>query len=149
MWEMRKARGGRRTPDRPEGPSDRAIHTEDVLHAQQLLDEFDHEGLAELFDVLAEPTRLRIVHILLRQEMCTSDLAAALELSDPAVSQHLRILRNLRIATTRRAGRIVYYSVASRAVDRLLTHGQRALGADLVDRRRTEHEARAPRRRLA
>src|SRR5579872_3131468 len=109
MWAMRKARGGRRTPDRPEGHAEnRAIHTEDVLRARELLEELDHEGLAELFDVLSEPTRLRIVHILLRQEMCTNDLAAALNLSDPAVSQHLRILRNLRIATPRRAGRVVY-----------------------------------------
>ncbi len=148
MCRMRTARGGRRTPDRPEGQADRAIRTEDVLRARDLLEEFDHEGLAELFDVLSEPTRLRIVHILLRQEMCTSDLAEALDLSDPAVSQHLRILRNLRVATSRRAGRVVYYSVASRAVDRLLTHGQRALGAGLGDAER-DRGARIPPRRLA
>ena len=138
---MREGRGGRRSPDRPEGELARAIHSEDVVRAQDLLREFDHEGLAELFDVLSEPTRLRIVHILLRQEMCTSDLAAALRLSDPAVSQQLRILRNLRIATPRRAGRVVYYSVTSRAVGRLLAHGQRALEADLGDRPQAERGA--------
>jgi ArsR family transcriptional regulator, lead/cadmium/zinc/bismuth-responsive transcriptional repressor len=138
---VRNGRGGRRSPDRPEGQPDRAIHTEDVARAQDLLSEVDHQALAELFDVLSEPTRLRIVHVLLRQEMCTSDLAAALHLSDPAVSQQLRILRNLHIAAPRRAGRVVYYSVANRAVGRLLTHGQRALEAGLGDRERTERGA--------
>ncbi len=121
------------------------IHREDVLRARQLLDEFDHEGVAGLFDVLADPTRVRIVHLLLRQEMCTSDLAATLGLSDPAVSQHLRVLRNLRIATPRRAGRLVYYSVPSRAIARVLVHGQRALEAQPPAARDTErgaHEAR-------
>lgn len=114
-----------------------------MARARDLLSEFDHQGLAELFDVLSEPTRLRIVHLLLRREMCTSDLAAALRLSDPAVSQQLRILRNLHIATPRRAGRVVYYSVASRAVGRLLSDGQRALEASLGDRGRVEPEAPA------
>jgi DNA-binding transcriptional ArsR family regulator len=126
MAVMGRGRGGRRTPDRPEGRAG-TIHGEDVLRAQELLAELDHEGLADLFDVLSDPTRVRIIYVLLRQEMCTSDLAATLNLADPAVSQHLRVLRNLRIATPRRAGRLVYYSVPSRAVARLLAHGERAL----------------------
>jgi ArsR family transcriptional regulator, lead/cadmium/zinc/bismuth-responsive transcriptional repressor len=126
MAGMGKARDGRRTPERPDGRAG-TIHAEDVLRAQELLAELDHEGLADLFDVLSDPTRVRIIHILLSQEMCTSDLAATLHLADPAVSQHLRVLRNLRIATPRRAGRIVYYSVRSRAIARLMTHGRRAL----------------------
>ena len=129
---MRTRAGGRRTPDRPQSNRDRggddAIHAEDVRRARELLAGVDHEGLAELFDALSDPTRLRIVHVLLQQEMCTNDLAAALKLSEPAVSQHLRVLRNLDIATPRRAGRIVYYGVSSRPIGRLFVHGLRARG---------------------
>ena len=136
---MRTRAGGRRTPDRPEGARNRggddAIHAEDVRRARQLLAEVDHDGLAELFYALSDPTRLRILHVLLQQEMCTSDLAAALKLSEPAVSQHLRVLRNLDIATPRRAGRIVYYRVSSRPMGRLFAHGLRVRGEQLDQER--------------
>ena len=125
------------------------IHREDVLRAEELLADLDHEGLADVFDVLSDPTRLRIIHVLLRQEMCTSDLAATLHIADPAVSQHLRVLRNLRIATPRRAGRLVYYRVASRAVARLLAHGQRVLEDDLPSQREADRDVRESRRRPA
>ena len=128
LKSMRKRAGGR--------GRDGAIHAEDVRRARELLAGVDHEGLADLFDALSDPTRLRIVHVLLQQEMCTNDLAAALKLSEPTVSQHLRVLRNLDVATARRAGRIVYYGVSSRPIGRLLVHGLRALGAQ-PDQERT------------
>jgi ArsR family transcriptional regulator, lead/cadmium/zinc/bismuth-responsive transcriptional repressor len=106
----------------------RAIHVEDVLRAQEMLEEVDHEAAAEVFAALADPTRLRVVHVLLRQEMCTSDLAAALGLSDPAISQHLRILRNLRLVDCRRAGRMVYYSLRDRRIAKLVGMGLRDHG---------------------
>ena len=121
---MRTGPVGRRTPAQPEGAGwSEAIHAGDVRRAREALGEVDHESLAAVFDALSEPTRLRIVHVLLQQEMCTNDLAAALGLSEPTVSQHLRILRNLGIASPRRAGRLVYYSVASRPLGRLFTLG--------------------------
>jgi DNA-binding transcriptional ArsR family regulator len=139
---MPKPRVGPRTPAQPEGglPAG-AIHAGDVRRARELLSEVDHEGLAAVFDALSEPTRLRIVHVLLQQEMCTNDLAAALRLSEPAVSQHLRILRNLGIASSRRAGRIVYYSVASRPMGRLFSLGLRVEGQG-VDRARLDRLGR-------
>jgi DNA-binding transcriptional ArsR family regulator len=65
--------------------------------------------LAEFFGALADATRAKIVHLLLHQELCTCDIAAILSVSDSCVSQHLRILRSLRLVTSRRAGKYVYY----------------------------------------
>lgn len=113
----------------------RSIHVEDVARARALIARTDHDGLAELFGALGDPTRLAIVQILLSQEMCTCDLAATLRLSEPAVSQHLRILRNLDMVSWRRAGRMVYYAVDDRTVRKLV---------DLASRR----QPREPRARF-
>jgi ArsR family transcriptional regulator, lead/cadmium/zinc/bismuth-responsive transcriptional repressor len=112
---------GRRTPDRPTGAlARRSIHVSDVRHARELIAGVDHESVADFFAALADPNRLRIVHVLLQQEMCTSDLAVTLSIGEPLVSQHLRVLRDLELVESRRAGRVVYYSARNREVGRVL-----------------------------
>jgi DNA-binding transcriptional ArsR family regulator len=106
----------------------RSIHWHDVRRSRELIEGIDHEAVADFFAALADPTRLRIVHVLLQQEMCTSDLAVTLSLSEPVVSQHLRVLRNLDLVASRRAGRLVYYCVGSRQIARTVTLGIRARG---------------------
>lgn len=66
-------------------------------------------GLSELFKVLADETRTRILHLLGQKELCVCDLAAVMEMSMPAVSHHLRLLRALRLVETRKDGKMVYY----------------------------------------
>jgi DNA-binding transcriptional ArsR family regulator len=68
-------------------------------------------SLAAIFAALGEPTRLRIVHALSARELCVGDLATALGMAVPAVSQHLRVLRDLRIVRNRRAGKMIYYAL--------------------------------------
>lgn len=68
-----------------------------------------YERLAATFGALADPTRARIVHLLLGQEQCTAELAPVVGVSEPAVSQHLRLLRRLGLVASRRQGRYVYY----------------------------------------
>jgi DNA-binding transcriptional ArsR family regulator len=76
-----------------------------------LLDEEVYAALAETFRALADSTRAKIVYSLLKQELCTCDLAAILGTSDSAVSQHLRMLRQLRLVKSRRSGKLVFYSL--------------------------------------
>lgn len=102
----------------------RCIHAEDVERAcDQLEDVATYAGLAELFGALADPTRVTIVHTLLRQELCTCDLAAVVGISESGVSQHLRILRRLRLVKYRRAGKLVYYSLDDAHIALLLQIG--------------------------
>jgi len=68
-------------------------------------------GLAELFKVLGDPTRVRIIHILSLQEMCVCNIAAALDMSQSAISHQLRLLRNFRLVKYRKEGKSVYYSL--------------------------------------
>lgn len=90
----------------------RAIHPDRVLRGRGLLlDDESYLVLAETFRALADSTRARIIHSLAEQELCVCDLAGVVGMSEPAVSQHLRMLRNLRIVRARREGKVVYYSL--------------------------------------
>ena len=67
--------------------------------------------MAEMFKVLGDATRLRIINALLLAELCTCDLAAVTGMSAPAVAHHLKILRQTRLVKCRKEGKIVYYSL--------------------------------------
>ena len=69
------------------------------------------EGLTEIFRVLGDPTRVRILDVLSRGERCVGDLAAQLGVTESAVSHQLRLLRGARIVRARRDGRMIFYSL--------------------------------------
>lgn len=74
------------------------------------------EGLitpVELMKALADETRLTSIVLLLEAPMCVCDLMAQLALSQPKVSRHLALLRDVGLVTTERRGQWVYYSVAN------------------------------------
>lgn len=68
-------------------------------------------GLSELFKVLGDETRTRILYLLSLQELCVCDIAEVMEMSLPAVSHHLRLLKAHRIVKYRREGKQVFYSL--------------------------------------
>jgi len=81
-------------------------------------------GLSELFKVLADETRTRILYILSEGEMCTCHLAEVLEMSLPAISHHLRLLRLTRLVRSRREGKMVYYALDDEHVLHLIREAQ-------------------------
>jgi ArsR family transcriptional regulator, lead/cadmium/zinc/bismuth-responsive transcriptional repressor len=83
------------------------------------------DGLAEIFRVLGDPTRVRILDALSRSELCVGDLAEVIGLTESAVSHQLRVLRNTRIVRTRRAGRMIFYALDDRHVLALFRQGLR------------------------
>ena len=82
--------------------------------------EVDVADLADVFGLLADPGRLRLLVALLGGELCVCDLVAAAGLSESATSHALRILRAHRVVTVRRAGRMAFYSLADAHVRMLL-----------------------------
>jgi DNA-binding transcriptional ArsR family regulator len=82
-------------------------------------------ALAEIFKVLGDPTRVRILDALSQGERCVGELAGALRLTESAVSHQLRLLRHARVVRTRRAGRMIYYAVDDRHVLTLFRQGLR------------------------
>lgn len=67
--------------------------------------------MSSLFGALGDPTRLRIVTALSQRELCVCDLAAALGMSQSAISHQMRLLRELGLVRSRRDGRLVYYAL--------------------------------------
>ena len=67
--------------------------------------------MADLFKAMNDPTRLKIINALLIHEMCVCDLTAILNLTQPAVSHHLKALRQARLVKYRREGKAAYYSL--------------------------------------
>ncbi len=90
----------------------RSVRPEAVQEARRgLMDDRVYAHLAETFGALSDPNRAKIIGSLLGRELCVCDLAAVVGISESAVSQHLRILRNLRWVRNRKQGRMVYYSL--------------------------------------
>lgn len=81
------------------------------------------EGVARMFQVLADPTRAKLLFALSREELCVCDLAAIVHRSRPAVSHQLRLLRDLKLVQHRRQGKIVYYRLADEHVRHLVEEG--------------------------
>src|ERR1051325_11609739 len=90
-----------------------------------VLEPSDVDDLTEIFRVLGDPTRVRILDVLSRAEVCVQDLAGALQLSESAVSHQLRLLRGARIVRARRAGRNVFYGLDDHHVLALFEQGLR------------------------
>jgi len=71
----------------------------------------DSQKLARIFKVLSVDTRVRMIELLKRRSLCVNALARALEISPAAVSQHLRVLRDVDIVTSDKRGYFVHYRV--------------------------------------
>ena len=76
--------------------------------------------MAQVFKLLGDPSRLKIVLALRRQEMCVCDLAALSGISESAVSHQLRRLKDLDLVRSRRHGQVIYYSLDDKHVALLL-----------------------------
>ena len=87
---------------------------------RQLLEARTVEALAEVFNLLGDPTRVRLVDALSHGERCVCDLASLVGLSESAVSHQLRLLRAARLVRVRRDGRHSYYSLDDHHVVGLL-----------------------------
>ena len=67
--------------------------------------------LAEFFKLFSDKTRVGILWALSQAEMCVCDLSMLLKMKQPAISQHLKSLRQMRIVRTRREGKVIYYAL--------------------------------------
>jgi len=74
----------------------------------------------EIFRALADPTRRAVYERLAAGELTVSELRAGMSVSQPAVSQHLAVLRGAGLVTERRAGRNAYYRADPQGLDPLL-----------------------------
>lgn len=95
-----------------------------ALRARPLLSSIQARELADLFKVLANDTRLRLLHaIAIEQEIRVSDLAQAVGMKAQAVSNQLQRLLDVGILASRREGNSIYYRIHDPCVVNLLDQG--------------------------
>jgi len=81
---------------------------------------FDTEQASSLLDLMAHSARLTVLQLISEREWDVTSLAQTVGLSQSALSQHLKKLRDGKIVTTRRDRQTVYYSAKSDAVEKML-----------------------------
>jgi len=77
-------------------------------------------NLSQLFDVLSDVTRLKIVMTLRNNPLCVQDIAAAVSMSVSAVSHQLRLLKTMKLVRYKKAGKMKFYSLDDDHIDQLL-----------------------------
>lgn len=100
----------------------RAVDPERVAAAvDRLITVEEAASITELFRLLGDPTRVRLLYALVEAgELCVCDLAAVLGVPETSTSHALRLLRTAGVVRSRRAGRMVYYSLHDAHVRLLL-----------------------------
>ena len=107
-------------------PTASFVHRESVHAARKAIPEDDLlMGLSEIFKILGDPTRLKICLALAKRELCVSDIAGLLSLSESAVSHQLRMMKTLRLVTYRKEGKMTYYMLDDQHVEDLIRLGVR------------------------
>jgi DNA-binding transcriptional ArsR family regulator len=76
--------------------------------------------VSELFKLLSDNTRIKIIQALQSEELCVCDIAALIGLSQPSVSHHLRALRHSGVVKFRKKGKMALYSLADSRLVALL-----------------------------
>jgi len=88
-----------------------------------MLSDEDVYSLSEVFGVLADSSRLKIIYALSKEELCVCDISSIMGSSISAVSHQLRILRNMRLVKFRKESKRVYYSLDDAHINNLFNEG--------------------------
>ena len=90
---------------------------------QQILAEEEVYFLADLFKVFGDATRIKVLYLLLKGELCVNDIAASLSMSQSSISHQLKVLKQHRLVKFRRDGKTIFYSLDDDHVVNILSQG--------------------------
>ncbi|OWZ82712.1 transcriptional regulator [Natranaerobius trueperi] len=86
-----------------------------------MLSEKEINNMSEIFKVLGDPTRIKILYALEQEELCVCDLAISLNMKVSAVSHQLRLLKKASLVKSNRSGKYVYYQIDDEHVEALFS----------------------------
>ncbi len=92
---------------------------------KSMLDVEKITALTDIFKVLSDATRTKILFALSKEELCVCDIAHVLGLSISAVSHQLRLLRNLKLVKYRNEGKMAFYTLDNEHIMKLVNEGIR------------------------
>lgn len=80
----------------------------------------EQKSQQQILRAISDPTRLNILRLLRLRAMCVCELMAALDIPQPLVSHHLRILKDCGIVDDRKYGKFIFYEIASKTVIKII-----------------------------
>ena len=99
-------------------------HPQTICQAKkEMAPEEDIQHATEIFRLLGDVTRFKILYALSKRELCVCDIAAVVQMAQSAVSHQLRLLRGARLVKYRREGTMAKYSLNDETIAVLLQHG--------------------------
>lgn len=88
-----------------------------ILNEDKIID------LSELFKMFGDSTRVKIMNVLIDNEMCVNEISEKIKVSQSAVSHQLRILKNSKLVKYRKDKNMIYYSLADDHVEKIFKMG--------------------------
>ena len=88
-----------------------------ILNEDKIID------LSELFKMFGDSTRVKIMNVLIDNEMCVNEISDKIKVSQSAVSHQLRILKNSKLVKYRKDKNMIYYSLADDHVEKIFKMG--------------------------
>ena len=88
-----------------------------ILNEDKIID------LSELFKMVGDSTRVKIMNVLIDNEMCVNEISEKIKVSQSAVSHQLRILKNSKLVKYRKDKNMIYYSLADDHVEKIFKMG--------------------------
>jgi len=100
--------------------------TERIAQLKSRVGEIEERNFREsetFFSALGDMTRLKMLKLISNEELCSCEVMAALELTQPTTSHHLGILERAGVLTSRRKGKWIFYKIANSKIQNLITKG--------------------------
>ena len=88
------------------------------IHSKELL-----VGLSEFYKIFGDPTRLRILDVLINKPLCVNEISEILDISPSAISHQLKHLRSSNLVKTEKIGQKVYYTISDDHIKIILKYG--------------------------
>ncbi len=99
-------------------------HKDDIEKAKKgILKDKTYDKLAIFYKAIGDVTRLKILSLLLISELCVCDIALSINMSQPAISHQMKILKNAGIVKGKRVGKMVYYSIEDEHISAIYAIG--------------------------
>lgn len=100
------------------------INPENVSRVKaRMIGDNDSVRLSEVFKVLGDPTRIKIIFALSECDLCVCDIAETIGMTQSAVSHQLRLMRNMKLVKYRKEGKSAYYSLDDDHILQLFNQG--------------------------
>lgn len=80
-------------------------------------------NLSDFYKIFGDSTRMKILYSLNKSDLCVGDISTKLDMSISAVSHQLKVLREANLVSTKRDGKVIYYSLADEHVKQIIECG--------------------------